>query len=293
MVFGSGYLGSRLARDAVSKGANVIALTRNPAHADALLEFGVKVYVTDIENKGWHRDLDSFFDYAVLCAGARGGGSAGYWGAFFNPMDSILTWAADGRLGAMIFTSSTSVYAQNAGEVVTEDDAAHGATAGAAILLETERLLNASSSIERRCIFRLGGLYGPGRHRLLDRVRERGWRPLTAKEGGILNIVRVEDVANAVAAGMRGSGNGCETFNIVDDAPTARNEVVTWMGGEIERRGLGREGKGIPVAAPPWRRGRNRKVSNRKAREELGWRPRFPDYRAGYGDLIDSLAEQR
>jgi nucleoside-diphosphate-sugar epimerase len=131
---------------------------------------------------------------------------------------------------------------------------------------------------ERVRVFRLPGIYGPGRS-ALDRVRE-GHARRIALEGQVFSRVHVEDIAAGVIAGMAGSAG---VYNLGDDEPCSQNAVI-----EEAARLLG-------VAPPPLQSleeaalspmalafyAENRRVANGKAKRALGWQPRYRTYREG------------
>ena len=132
-------------------------------------------------------------------------------------------------------------------------------------------------------IFRLPGIYGPGRS-ALDRVRA-GKAHRIDMPGQIFSRIHVDDIVGALLASFDAPPG---VYNIGDDRPASHNAVT-----EHACRLLG-------VAAPPLQtmdeaglspmaRGfyaENRRVANGKARRVLGWRPRYPDFRAGLRSLL-------
>ncbi len=127
-------------------------------------------------------------------------------------------------------------------------------------------------------MFRLPGIYGPGRS-ALDRVREGRAHRIDLPEQ-VFSRIHVEDIASGVIAAIdqrRGA------YNLSDDLPCGQNEVI-----EEACRLLG-------VSAPPLQSmdeaqlspmarafyAENRRVANGKAKRLLGWKPAYPDYRTG------------
>jgi nucleoside-diphosphate-sugar epimerase len=296
-ILGCGYLGERVAQQALAWGAEVVALTRNQHQAERLSAFGLnQIVVAELDSDGWHPLIDRRQDLVLNCVASAGGGVEGYRKSYLQGMRSLVRWVEQrsSQVDSLIFTSSTSVYAQNKGEWVSEEDPAEGATEGAGILREAEALLEEPPpGVERSFILRLGGIYGPGRHHLLDRA----FQPQLQQEEGDdihLNSIHTADICAAIWAAysappeVRGG-----VFNIVDDAPAPKGEILQWLHAEGKERGLLRAAGGASTS-PLRRRARrtDRKISNRKARETLLWNPRFPDYRAGYLPLLEALADK-
>lgn len=127
------------------------------------------------------------------------------------------------------------------------------------------------------CVFRLPGIYGPGRS-ALERLSE-GKAKRIIQEGQIFSRIHAEDIAGAVMAAIE-SGAPAGAYNIADDMPASQNAVV-----EEAARLLG-------MAPPPLQtldeaglsemaRGfyaENRRVANGKAKRVLGWVPKYPTY---------------
>jgi len=85
-------------------------------------------------------------------------------------MQSILGWAGRSAEGTFVYTSSTSVYPQTGGMVVDETAPTEGAGANGRILLEASLAPKSGPGVRRWFILRLAGIYGPGRHHLLDQI---------------------------------------------------------------------------------------------------------------------------
>jgi len=292
-IFGCGYLGERVARHLLGLGSEVTALTRNEEQAKYLSRLGVPhVVVADLHGDAWHSQINARQDHVVNCVSSAGGGWDGYRTSYYDGMRSVLAWAQGGSVANLVFTSSTSVYAQKEGEWITEASDATGSTDGGKILIETEHLLfHAGGKGMRTFSLRLGGIYGPGRHYLLERALHQTQHEQEG-DGIFLNSIRVEDAAAAVLAALAAPPEvEGGVFNIVDDHPAPKGEIVRWLHGEAAARGMLREGE---AASTTSRRrpagGANRRISNEKAKRLLGWSPHYSCYRFGYGELLRSGA---
>ena len=289
VIFGCGYVGSALAQSALAAGARVEALTRNPAKAAALRAGGIaNVVLAELSARDWHEQIPGGADFVVDCVSS--GGPDTYRQAYVDGMASIIAWAAKSVLpaGTLVYTSSTSVYPQGAGAIVRETDSADGATANGAVIRESEKLLQAapSSVAKRHFILRLAGIYGPGRHHLLDQLRS-GARQLGGAGDHRLNLAHRDDIVAAILCALGAPPDvGSEIFNVADSAPAPRAEIARWLAGQL--------GQPMPVFEGPLaaRRGAtptptpDRVISSVKIQRMLGWRPHYPDYRAGYGNIL-------
>ncbi len=178
------------------------------------------------------------------------------------------------------YLSSTGVYGDTGGAWVDE-----GAPIGTGRRTARAAADRAWAALHREVrIFRLPGIYGPGRSPL-DRVR-RGQAHRIDLPGQVFSRVHVDDIASGVIASMRCGPPG--TYNLADDRPASQNSVI-----EAACELLG-------VAPPPLRSledtalspaarafyAENRRVANGRAKRLLGWAPRYPDYRAGLRGLL-------
>ncbi len=288
VIFGAGYVGSALAETAHAAGIRVTALTRNSDAADRLRALGVQVIHSALQDANWHRALGAP-DWAVNCVSSGGGGENGYRESYVAGFQSILQWLSrcHGKLDTLIYTSSTSVYPQAEG-VVNENSSTEEAVGTPRILLEAEALAG-SASAEGHCaraiVLRLAGIYGPGRHQLLDQLKK-GITELTGTGDHVLNLIHRDDIVAAIVAALGAPpAVGSTIFNVVDDSPTPKKDVVSWLAEQLRLAAPGFSGVHASVRRAA---GLNRSVSNEKIKRELGWAPRYSDYRAGYRAILQS-----
>lgn len=282
LILGCGYVGSAVAAWGRREGWTVTALTRNPATAEALRGEGVATVVADLAEDEWHERVPEAPELTVNCVSSGGGGLEAYVRSYQLGMASVVRWReARGRAGTFVYTSSTSVYAQGGGQSVDEGMPAEGGTDRAKVLRAAEELALGDRAAWERCrVLRLAGIYGPGRTHLLEQVRS---GQIAGRGEHHLNLVHRDDIVGAVAACSTGRGPACAIYNVVDDAPTRRSEVAAWLAdrlGAPQPRFTGEPHPGRRMVTP------DRRISNARLREELGWRPRFPTFREGYASLL-------
>lgn len=282
-IAGCGYVGAAVARLALEGGVRVTALTRNPERAAALRGMGVKVVVADLASDAWHREVPAAPRWVVNCVSSGGGGVDGYRKSYVEGTTSLVRWVENaGGTDALLYTGSTSVYPQGAGERVEETSPVGAADERGALLLEAERLVReAAGAARRRFVLRLAGIYGPDRHHLLEQVR-------TGEVSGggehRLNLIHRDDAAAAILACLGSElGPGVHVFNVADDAPTPKAEVAAWL---AQRMGL--PPPRFTGVAHPARRAvvPDRVIVNAALRRETGWRPSFPTFREGYESIL-------
>jgi nucleoside-diphosphate-sugar epimerase len=287
VILGCGYVGSALADAGLAAGGlRVEALTRNPAKAAALQAKGIATVVADLASADWHDQIEPGADFVVNCVSS--GGPEHYRRSYVDGMKSVLAWAAKGRkpIGTLVYTSSTAVYPQDGGVVVDENADAPGATPNGSIIRESEVLLQSvpAAAVRRHFILRLAGIYGPGRHHLLDQLRA-GLPTLGGSGEHRLNLVHRDDIVSAIMACLAApAAAGSDLFNVVDSAPARRSEVVGWLAEK-----LGRPSPGFDGSAGPRRGGApmpDRVIGHARIREKLGWQPRYADYRAGFESIL-------
>ena len=283
VIFGCGYVGSEIARQAIEQGLRVTALTRNEGKALELRAAGVETVVADLASDGWHGNIAGAPDFALDCVSSGGAGLDGYRRSYLDGMNSILAWARQrGPIGSLVYTSSTSVYPQGDGARVDESAPTAGASNRGQILLEAEAALQASvGACARWFVLRLAGIYGPGRHALLEKIRA-GEVPGRGEHR--LNLAHRDDICAAVwrALGAPPAIRN-EIFNVADDAAAQKYEVANWLAARLgiapprftESAGAGRR----PVTP-------DRIIANGKLRATLGWRPRYPTFREGYENIL-------
>ena len=132
-------------------------------------------------------------------------------------------------------------------------------------------------------VFRLPGIYGPGRS-ALERVTD-GKAHRIDMPGQIFSRVHVDDIVDAVRASFDGPAG---VYNIADDAPASQNAVIEYACDllqlewppllSIEAAGLSPMARGFYAE--------NRRVANGKAKRLLNWQPRYAHYRSGLGACI-------
>jgi nucleoside-diphosphate-sugar epimerase len=292
IIFGCGYVGRALAREAVRCGWETWILSRNPDSLSAVAEIPAKRRIVgDLHSRDWHPQLSGRWDAAVNLVSSAGGGLDGYRLSYIEGNRSIREWAGKTAVGRFIYTSATSVYPQTSGEWVGEDDVppTDHLSASGAILREAELEVLDSSVFPERMIARLAGIYGPGRHLYLNALRE-GATALAGDGSAILNLIYLGDIVEVLLRMLDApSRKPADVFNVVDNLPVPKQEIVDWLAQQLglpsisfdpglsgPRTARRATGGGLP----------NRRVGNTKIREFLGWEPGYPDYRAGYRDIL-------
>lgn len=282
VVLGAGYVGAEVVRQGLVRGLRVTALTRNETKARTLAEAGAEVVVGDLAGEAWHARLGEGADFVLNCVSSGGGGSAGYRHSYVDGMKSVLAWTAKAPVGTIIYTGSTSVYPQDGGARVDETASVEETRAAGSPLVEAEDLLLAWTG-GRKFVLRLAGIYGPGRHYLLDQLRD-GSGEVAGNGDHRLNLIHRDDIAGAVRAAFDApAGVADGVFNVADDGAAPKAEIADWLAmklGVPRPRFTGEPAAGRRRVTP------DRVIANDKIKRVLGWRPVYPSFREGYAAIL-------
>jgi nucleoside-diphosphate-sugar epimerase len=272
LIAGCGFVGLPLARNLASSGWETHAITASETSAANLHEESIPAYAVDISDQAsFGRLVVRRFDVVIHCASSGRGDPGKYEEVFLAGTQNLLSHLKYGRL---IFTSSTSVYAQTDGSTVDETSPAEPLRETGRILRQAEELVLASGG----AVARLAGLYGPGRcvplQKLLDgraMIEENGAR--------LMNRLHHLDAAAALQFLAETESSGL--FNVVDNHPVAEIEWFQYVCQRLH--------KPLPPFGPRnlnRKRGwTNKRVSNQKLRS-LGWDPVYPTYREGMDSIL-------
>ena len=183
------------------------------------------------------------------------------------------------------YLSSTGVYGDTGGAWVDESAQIGGGRRSARAQADAGWL-----ELGAR-VFRLPGIYGPGRS-ALKRVREGRAHRIDLPDQ-IFSRVHVEDIASGVMAALdRAAPPGA--YNLADDLPCGQNRVIEeacrLTGAPVPPLRLLDEAGLSPMARAFY--AENRRVANGKAKRILGWRPRHPTYREGLRAVLAAEREQ-
>jgi nucleoside-diphosphate-sugar epimerase len=265
LIAGCGYVGTAAADLFHAGGWLVEGWTTNAASAAQLLDKPYPVIAVDLTDRHQVNARPQNFDLVIHCASTRGGDAESYRRLYRDGMQNLL----DRFVGSsFLFTSSTSVYAQQDGEWVTEKSPAQPAHEKGQLLLQTEQLVLGSGGI----VARLGGIHGPARSAVLTNFL-RGAIAIDPTNDRFMNQVHRDDIATALVLLAETTLGPNSVYNVVDDEPILRSECYRWL---AQKLGRPLPSKGDTLGSS--KRGRsNKRVRNTRLRE-LGWSPRYPSF---------------
>ena len=265
LIAGCGYVGQATADLFHAAGWTVEGWTRSAESAAKLSAKPYPVYAINVADRDQVYARDGMLDAVIHCASSGGAGLNAYRQVYLNGARSLLDRFAGSKV---IFTSSTSVYAQRDGSWVTEKSETKPARETGRILLETEQLVLAQGGV----VARLAGIYGPGRSALLNKFLA-GSAIIDPENDRFINQVHRDDIATALFLLLDRPSPAREIYNVVDDQPILQSECYRWLAAKLNRPipPMGRS------TAAPKRGASNKRVSNARLRH-LGWIPRYPTF---------------
>ena len=271
LSIGHGYSAQCLARQLLARGWTVIGTTRSPEKAARMQASGIEPLLLP-------GSLVPALGRASHVLTSVAPDAAG---------DPILRDHADELRGArpewVGYLSTTAVYGDHCGGWVDEDTALSPSTARGHARVAAEQ--EWSSLGLPLHIFRLAGIYGPGRGPF-EKVRDGSARRII-KPGQVFSRIHVDDIAQVVSASMARPNPG-RAYNVCDDDPAPPEDVISHA---AELLGLP-----VPAAIPfdqaeltPMARSfyaESKRVRNDRMKSELGIRLLYPTYREGLAALL-------
>jgi nucleoside-diphosphate-sugar epimerase len=307
---GTGDVGLPLVRRLIAGGHEVVAMSRG-RRSNAAISLGARSVVADALDLGAVRravrepEPEAIVD--LLTALPRNGPTRPSHLEATNELrrvGSANLYRAAESAGVRRYVAESIVFVygyEGRDRVWTESDPVGPATGSASRYspaLEAargkERLVT-EGSVEGVAL-RFGLLYGPGAGSTLFMARMLGRRMLGLPGGGrgIVPWIHVEDAASAVVAALE-RGEPGEVINVADDQPASFRAFASELADRI--------GTPRPYGIPTWlarpfvpyatlfMSGSRLRVSNEKAKNQLGWKPMFPTYREGLGDVAAALKD--
>lgn len=282
LSLGHGYSAQALARTLLPLGWRIIGTTRSAEKADVLSENGIEPLL-------WpHAQIDTAFAAATHVLASAAPDAEG--DPFLQALGTKLYAARPLWVG---YLSTTGVYGDRAGGWVDEEAPLNPATQRGAqrVMAERQWQVAAREAGWPLHIFRLAGIYGPGRGPFA-KVRT-GTARRIIKPGQVFSRIHVDDIAQVLVASMAAPRPGA-IYNVCDDDPAPPQDVIAYAAKLL--------GMPIPPDIPfalahsemsPMARSfyaESKRVRNERIKAELGVTLRHPDYRTGLAQLLTEEA---
>jgi len=297
---GTGTLGMPIVHRLIEAGHTVVGIARTTEGAERLQRVGAPAIIADaMDREGLLRAVEGHEADAVLDeltalkkAPVGHGGLAQTHALWIQGTSNLLEVARE--VGARRFVTQSIVLGygyRNHGEELLTEESPFGEIDGRPFdahleaMVSTEQQAFQADGIDGVAL-RYGLLYGENAD-VVERMLRRRSLPV-ASHGGQLPFIHHQDAAAATVAGLE-RGSAGEAYNIVDDTPATFRDLITRI---AETRNAP-----TPLVLPTWLLKLvapyggavlgevSMRVSNAKAKRELGWTPRFPSYRDGVGAM--------
>lgn len=277
LVAGCGKLGGSIA-SGLAEHAEVFGLRRNANRVPEGVT-GISADLTRPETLDGA--LPDRLDFVVYCLTPSSYDDEGYRNAYVTGLSNLLNAIGHRPLKGLIFISSTSVYAQDDDGWVDEgSETAPARFSGQQIIAGEQTALD---SIHPATIVRFSGIYGPTRQRFLEEVLEGRMNPQSPApySNRIHEVDAARVVIHLIERALR--GETLEPVYVASDCePVKLDEVVEWIREQVPCK--------APTAdARKGGRAGSKRCSNRRLLDS-GFAFRYPDFRAGYREMIDSLS---
>ena len=219
-IIGCGYVGTEVARLWQQQGVTVTATTTRSERVEQLRPLADRVQVLQGTDPGALQDCLVDQQVALVCVGSKRGAS--YEDTYLGTAKNLAEVLPNTQVQQLIYTSTSSVYGQHHGAVVTEETPVNPITVNGEVIAETERTLLGLAGLNV-CVLRLGGIYGPGR--TLAKIYSRAAGQTRPGSGGEwTNWVHRSDIVGAIEFARSHSLAGI--YNVVqDEIPTVKQLI--------------------------------------------------------------------
>lgn len=282
LIIGCGYLGQRVGQRLLADGERVWGTVRSRSRADDLAALGIEPVIADVLDPDSLRALPGA-DRVFYTVGFDRNVGVAMRSVYVDGLRAALGVVA-GPGVRVVYASSTGVYGQESGDWIDEDAPAEPRHESGRICLEAENLARERATAQgfSLIVLRFAGLYGPGR--IPRRASVAQGEPIVGDAAKYVNFIHIDDAAaSAVAALDRGRAG--RVYHVADDRPVTRVEFYVELARVLNAPAprFVRPDPGSPEAR---REESNKRVSNRRLREELAVDLRYTDIIHGLGAVL-------
>ncbi|MEP3888931.1 MAG: SDR family oxidoreductase [Hellea sp.] len=281
LLLGAGYCAKAMIAPLLARGYEVLATTRSPEKAAALKNLGVTPLIYKGDLNAAMQEILSKADIILSSIPPNDNGDPflGDLPAPFSRLAAKALWIG--------YLSATSVYGDRQGQWTFEDELLRPLTRRGKNRAEAEiEWLETQLPVH---VFRLAGIYGPGRNGF-DRLRG-GKARAVIKDCHVVNRIHVQDIVSALLASID-RPDPLKIYNLADGRPAPPQDVLNFAADLIAAPRppqLDHDTADISDMARSFYK-ETKRVDSSRARRDLGWAPRYENYRQG---LMATLKAER
>jgi nucleoside-diphosphate-sugar epimerase len=275
LLAGCGDLGTEAGLRFAAAGHRVVGWRRSPDKLPAEIEGAA----TDLSTAELPR-VPADTTAVVIAVAADASTEEAYRNAYVNGVTHVLDALERDNVAPerVLFVSSTAVYGDADGEWIDESTTPEPAGFSGRVMREAEELLLKRLDGTRTApvVLRLGGIYGPGRTRLIDQVRTGA--AVIPDQPRYTNRIHRDDAAGAIVHLLSMPAAPAPVYLGVDNDPAELGDVLRFLAAEL--------GLDVPPTGSLGdARGGNKRCSNGLLRG-TGFSYKYPSFREGYRDIL-------
>lgn len=275
LIIGCGSIGTQLAHNLAAKGHDVTGLKRNPPK----LDIGeINYFTADISLAYQLVELPLDFEFIYFIVSPDGRNKESYQAIYEIGLTNLIDrFAKEGASPNWIFVSSTSVYGQSEGEWVDEESIAQPDNITSQYIRQAEQQLMDLNP--QNIVVRFSGIYGPGREYLLRMAKQQS--VIQKDPPYYTNRIHQQDCIGVLIFLLEQSLAGVtleQCYLASDDDPATMWDVMSWLTEHLSC-------KPPEVKVNDKAVGMNKRCNNQRLKT-LGYHFQYPDFKAGYLELI-------
>ncbi len=277
LIIGCGDIGITLGRELLSEGHHVIGVRRQ---VEVLKDTGIEPLALDLNDlEGAGANALPRADYVIYTVSADRFEESAYQSAYPDGLNRVLGVLEQHKPPPkrIFFVSSTSVYGQQEGEVVSEDSPTGSTSFSGKLMCDAEQAL--INHTIPGTVVRFSGIYGPGRDRLIHQVAE--GRIAAVTPVSYSNRIHRDDCTGILAHLIRCQEKGAPLADLYlgsDCEPVTLHNVMAWLAKQLKV-------ESTETMQSPLRRRTSKRCDNSRIRE-TGYEFRYPTYKEGYAQVL-------
>jgi nucleoside-diphosphate-sugar epimerase len=284
LFVGCGDLGCRAGTQLLAAGWQVTGQRRNPSSLPAGFDSVAADYT---KSAGLDFIAALAPDYIVATFNPSERSEEGYRRGFTGGAHNLLAGLGAHKPKAILTVSSTRVYAERDGGWVDESSELAQDDPRAVAMIAAEQALLASPHVASA--IRFAGIYGAPTGRLLQRIQRGELSP--EQPARYSNRIHRDDCAGFLCHLLERAVNGVEpapVYNGVDDFPVTQFEVERWLAAQMGVRVAASSDLSSSTQNTPKSNSPGHKRCSNRLLHASGYQLRYPDYRSGYGAVLDT-----